>query len=293
MKLILINIAIALIGTGIAGYWDYKTGIVPDKLSHLMIIAGAIMVPFVYPDFIPVYGLAAAVFGIGFILYSLGQLGGGDVKLFTALALLLPYYPSYLSSIVSTVGINPAIPIYPFVGSLFLLAGIIGPMFLGSIKYHRKIRSRKESIDEFKSKNRKGILLVMVLAPLAVFWSYMSLGFLLLFIPMGLTLYLIPFKDDIIQLFYSTEKEVDELDDDDVLALEDIEEEKKEDLGLWRKTFTSRELDSIKQKANEESYDNIQVCEDLPRFVPYIFVSLTLNLIFGDVFLYLLKLFMI
>lgn len=287
MNLMMINLAIAIIGTGISAYWDYKKGIVPDKLSHSMIILGAVLAPFIFNDLIFVYGLAAAVFGLGFLFYSFGQLGGGDVKLFTAIALLIPYYPETLIRAVSSIGIQPALPVYPFVASVFVFAGIIGPMFFISLSYHKKIRELKSEIKEFKSKNRKGLIFAVLVAPFAAFWLTLSPGFLIIFLPMALTLYLVPFKEDIIRLLYTREKSIEDLNDDDVLALEEIEEGKKDDLGLWRKTFTEFELSRVKERAEEKDYDKVKVCEDLPKFVPYIFVSLIANLVLGDVFFYI------
>jgi len=285
----MINLAILIIGTGIAAYTDYKTGIVPDKLSHFMIASGAILAPIVYNDLIFVYGVAAAVFGLGFLMYSFGQIGGGDVKLFTAIALLVPYYPEVMKPLAEYIGINPVSPVYPFVGSIFILAGIIGPMFAVSIKSHYRIFKNKHKIDNFSGKVRKGILLGMLLIPFLVLWAYLTPAFLVLFIPMAITLSLIPFKDDMVRIFYSVEKPISELNDDDVLALEGIEEQKKEDLGLWRKTFTPPELKKVKKKAEEKGYEKVLVCENLPVFVPYIFIALLISLIFGDAFFYLVQ----
>jgi len=284
-----INLAILVIGTGIAAYTDYKTGIVPDKLSHFMIASGAILAPIVYSDLIFVYGVAAAVFGLGFFLYSFGQIGGGDVKLFTAIALLVPYYPEVMRPLAEYIGVNPVDPVYPFVGSIFILAGLIGPMFAVSIKSHYRIFKNKGKIENFSKKFSKGLILALVILPFLVLWVYLTPAFLVLFIPMGITLSLIPFKDDMVRIFYSVEKPIAELNDDDVLALEGIEEQKKQDLGLWRKTFTPPELEKIKKRAEEKNYEKVLVCEDLPKFVPYIFIALLISLIFGDAFFYLLQ----
>lgn len=294
MDLIIINILIVLVGTAIAAYWDHKTGIVPDKLSHSMIILGAILVPLTFPgQILTVYAVGAIVFGLGFLLYSFGQLGGGDVKLFTAIALLIPFYPDLLFRTFSSIGIEPVVAIYPFIGSVFVFAGIIGPMFISSIRFHLKIRGKKREVENYRGKLFKGLILSLLVVPLAVFWSAFSLGFLVLLVPMAITLPLIPFKRDVVRLFFSKTKSLQDLNDDDVLALEEVSEEKKKDLGLWRKTFTPPEIRKIKKKAEEKGYEEIKVCEGMTRFVPYIFVSLLANLIVGDVFLFLIKISMV
>ncbi len=294
MNPIAINLAIAIVGMGVAAYWDYKTGIVPDKLSHLMIILAAVLVPLTFPGkILTTYALGGIVFGLGFLLYSFGQIGGGDVKLFTAISLLIPFYPEILTKTLPSFGIEPVIPLYPFVASVFVFAGIIGPMFISSLKFHLKIRRKRKKIKNFQSKLKKGLLLSSLVIPLAVIWGFFSLGFLVLFIPMAITLSLIPFKKDIVRVFYSEEKAIQKLNDDDVLALENIEEEKKDELGLWRKTFTPPEIRKIKERAEEKGYEKVKVCEGMTRFVPYLFVSLIANLLVGDVLLFLIKITMI
>ncbi len=289
MDPIIINLLIVVIGTGIAAYTDYKSSIIPDKLSHFMIASGIILAPIVHNNLLFIYSVAAIVFGIGFAMYSFGQIGGGDVKLFTAIALLVPYYPDIMKPIAESIGINPAIPVYPFVGSVFILSGIIGPMFAISIQNHYKIFKKKNEIEEYSRKIKKGLLFAALLTPLLLIWIYMSIAFLFLFIPMAITVSLIPFKEDMIDLFYSVKKPIKDLNDDDVLALEQISEEKQEELGLWRKTFTSPELKNIKKKAEESNYEKVPVCEDLPIFVPYIFLALLISLVIGDAFLYLVR----
>lgn len=289
MNPVIINLAILLVGTSIAAYTDYKSGIVPDKLSHFMIISGVILAPIVYNDLLFVYGVAAVVFGLGFAMYSFGQLGGGDVKLFTAIALLVPFYPEIMQPVVRAIGISPALPVYPFIGSVFILAGLIGPMFVIPIRTHFRLIKNKNKIPDFSKKVRKGFLLVFVLIPLLILWFSLAPAFIVIFIPMGITISLLPFKEDMIRLFYSEKKLITELNDDDVLALEEIDEEMKEDLGLWRKTFTPPELEKIKKKAEEKNYEEIKVCENLPIFVPYILLAILINLFFGDAFFYLVR----
>lgn len=290
MNPMIINLAILLIGTSIAAYTDYKSGIVPDKLSHFMIISGVILAPIVYTDLLFVYGVAAIVFGLGFAMYSFGQLGGGDVKLFTAIALLVPYYPKVMQPIVGYIGISPTLPVYPFIGSVFILAGLIGPMFIIPLKNHYKLFKNKDKVPKFSKKIRRGLILILILIPLLILWFSLAPAFIVIFIPMGVTMALLPFKEDMIRLFYSEEKFIKDLNDDDVLALEEIDEKIKEDLNLWRKTFTPPELKKIKKKAEEKGYEKIKVCENLPIFVPYILLAILVNLFLGDAFFYLVRL---
>lgn len=88
--------AVALLGSSIAAVYDLKTTEIPDKISYSM-IAIALLVygtqSLIEWNYMPILNSAvvgAALFGFGFVLYYLGQWGGGDVKLLSAIGFLLP-----------------------------------------------------------------------------------------------------------------------------------------------------------------------------------------------------------
>lgn len=285
----MINILVALVGIAIAAYTDFKTGYVPDKLSHVLIGIGILWVIFSYPfnDMILIFGMAAAVFGIGFIAYIFGQFGGGDVKLFTALVLLIPFYPQEIIPYIQNIGITPFFTEYPFILSIFLFAAIMD-LFVVSIDYYIKLHGIKKKIKDFRKKFWIGIVYISILIPVFVFWYFLSPALLIVFIPMMTAFLIIPFRQDILKHFAATKKKISKLDEDDVIALEMLDKKTKKKLGLWRKTFTPPELRKIKARARKAKIRNITVYENLPKFVPFIFLSLIINLLLGDVLFYLL-----
>lgn len=287
----MINILIALVGMAIAAVFDYKTGYIPNKLSHSMILLGIIWVVLSYPlnDMLLVYGIAAAVFAVGFLAYIFGQFGGGDVKIFTALVLLIPFYPTELIPHVQNFfGTTPIFANYPFILPVFLLAGLIGPMFLVALKYYYKIYRIKNKVKDYEKKFITGLIYSLILIPVVIFWLYFSPVLIIIFIPMIATFLLLPFKNDVEEHFFSIEKKISDLDDDDVLALEFIDSRTKKRLGLWRKTFTGPELRKIKERAKKAKLRKITVYENMPKFTPFIFIALVINLIVGDFLLYLM-----
>lgn len=287
----LIGVIVALLGVAYSSYTDLKTGEVSDKLSHSMIGVGAILVAFTYPFWqaVTIMGIGVLVFILGFILYIFGQMGGGDVKLFTALALLIPYYPESLRPISEALGITPVSSNFPFIASVFVLSGIFFMLFIPPI-YLRKLYSKRKKVKEFGKKILTGIVYCLILSPIVYIWLGISKLIAVLFIPMFFALLIVPFKDDVVVLFFSRKKRVSDLNDDDVLALESMSRETIAKLGLWRKTFTPPELRKIKARANKYKIRMVMVCEDLPKYVPYIFASLVINLLVGDIFIYLLTL---
>lgn len=92
-----ISLATAFVGTGIAAIWDLKTTEVPDQLPYAMIAIALLL--FGYQSFVewnykPI--LYSAVAGLGFlafgyVMYYLGQWGGADAWILSAIGFLLPF----------------------------------------------------------------------------------------------------------------------------------------------------------------------------------------------------------
>lgn len=100
MDILSIPLFVALSGSTLAALWDLKTTEIPDIIPHLMILFGILFHTFysLYHEnfsflvYSLVYGLS--FLGFGFLLYFLGQWGGGDAKVLAAIGFLLPLYPS-------------------------------------------------------------------------------------------------------------------------------------------------------------------------------------------------------
>ena len=94
---------IAIMACLYASYTDLKSGIIQNKLTFsligLGIILNAVYAFMVNDIWFIVTGVifTAVIFALGYIFWKLGAWAGGDVKLFTALAALLPFYPLTLT----------------------------------------------------------------------------------------------------------------------------------------------------------------------------------------------------
>lgn len=92
----IVEIAAALIVAGLlvwAAITDWRIREIPDEVS---IGIAAVSIPFwwatgvgLWPDMPIQLGVAVVAFAVFFGLFMIGQMGGGDVKLITALALFL------------------------------------------------------------------------------------------------------------------------------------------------------------------------------------------------------------
>jgi preflagellin peptidase FlaK len=89
LEFILVRQVILVAGCLLGTYTDLKQGLILDKITYPMIAAGLVLNLF-EPRFLEYFLLAGIVFTAGYLLYFYGKVGGGDVKLFTAIALLLP-----------------------------------------------------------------------------------------------------------------------------------------------------------------------------------------------------------
>jgi prepilin peptidase CpaA len=78
-----------------AAIWDIKKREIPQPI---VIAVALLAVPFwflnelsLWPDVVIQIGVAGIIFGVFAVMFSFGWMGGGDVKLLTALALWLPW----------------------------------------------------------------------------------------------------------------------------------------------------------------------------------------------------------
>ena len=109
----LISIIIAVAACLYASYSDLKEGVIRNKLTFPLIAIGIILnAAYVFTTsasiwlFIECVVVTVVIFVLGYVFWKMGAWAGGDVKLFTGLAALLPFY---------------AIPLYPPIVSYQIL----------------------------------------------------------------------------------------------------------------------------------------------------------------------------
>ncbi|MBI2547127.1 MAG: prepilin peptidase [Candidatus Aenigmarchaeota archaeon] len=121
-----IPLATAFIGTIIAAIWDLKTTEVPDQLPYIMIGIGLLF--YGYQSIIEmsiwpianslIYGLA--FLGFGGFMYYMGQWGGADAFILSALGFLLPVAPLGFTNTIFQFPISYFINVF-LVGSVYML----------------------------------------------------------------------------------------------------------------------------------------------------------------------------
>ncbi len=271
----LVSYLVAVAGTGLSAYFDLKTTYIPDEITHTMIALGIVFLFLRFSVLQALYylGIGIAVFLVGFLVYTFGQLGGGDVKLYTGISLLVPD----ISPMIKTI-----LPPYPPIVSIFLASALLGVFFI-SIDQIRRITKIWSKIKRRRLKLTIGLLLVGLTLFLGFLFSWISLGILVISVPIATGLFIYPFKDDLLENYIIVKKDISDITEDDIIAIERVPDDVKAKLGIGiRKTYLEPELKKIREKAKKLGIREVYVYENLPTFGIYIFLGLILVLLFGD-----------
>jgi len=277
-NILVLKIALALIATAIAAYTDHKTGLIQNWLTYPLIGVGLLITVFesflsvntfgwIY--FADVLAIGILIYLIGYFMYKYGKLGGGDVKLFLGLHLLIPYYLGQLTIL-----------------WLLIFSSLLS-VFCVSIFYMLKL-SRKITVkDAIKILGKRKSLVIKAVALFLVFFVAIHLfvirfdgswQYYLTLLPILLGLKAVIFEQEIKKYIYLKNKKISELEDGDVIAIDFIKKDLLGKLGLkGRFVIEDADIRRIKKMKNIRS---IPIFDNLPRFAPYIFFGLIVVLLF-------------
>jgi Flp pilus assembly protein protease CpaA len=274
-----LRVAAAVLGTGLAAVQDGLTSFIDDRITLSMITAGAILT---FASFDLNYSwqviLPAALIGVfGYLLYRTGQLGGGDVLLFVALQLLLPEAPSFSKIHLSFI----SIPFFFSIITASFFFAMIGTALLFAWKL-RKLKPKPNWQNllfgiAFAAVFAYLTSFIMPLPPLqAIFYA-------LIFAP---GLFLLSFREQIMHDIIIQKISIKEIEDEDILATEEIPElVKKHSL---ERVLTKSQVEKLKEIEKKEKVHKFPVYKNLPRLGPYIILGLLASLYFGDFFAFVL-----
>lgn len=204
---------IAILACLYASYSDIKRGIIPNKLTFPLIIGGlalngiyAFMIA--SPAFIITTLIyTAAIFIFGYIFWKFGAWAGGDVKLFTALAALLPFPATFFSYRIMNVQF-PIFATYPFPLTLIINSILSIFPFLLIFVFYIVVRTKPYLMDELLAPlkdYRKNIVLALVITSAVTItynvtkllhiqmWQVIIISFVLLYI-LSFTISKLPVK---------------------------------------------------------------------------------------------------
>jgi preflagellin peptidase FlaK len=158
----LIYFLVAGIALAIASYTDLKQRIVSDKISYGLIVIGLLLhaLQAFFANNAMIFGTALAVciltFVFGYVLWKLGVWAGGDVKLFTGLAAVVPFNPNVIGALTG-IGLlkTIALPLFPltlFVFSVFSMLPFGLLLAARALKEKHNAEKKQKIFDSLKKR---------------------------------------------------------------------------------------------------------------------------------------------
>ena len=255
---------ILLIGVEFGALTDAKTGYIYDFITYPMIAFGLIL-SLIQLQFFNLIS-AGAIFVLLFILYKFGKIGGGDVKLFTAIALLNPFNQI---NFLMTLGFVAAMSSMVFYSIYYL------------IKYARLgINIQQE---------KKGILNALIMGLVLIIYfafmlenNYISIYFVYLFgVPFLFGLIFMALQDGIKKEFFEEKISINKIEEDEILGSKNNKKIIK--LFLNKPLINPGDISILKKNKIKEIY----VLRNLPKFGPFIFIGTIIALIMPNLIQYL------
>ncbi len=254
LDLLILRQAILLAGCSAAAYTDAKTGLIFDWITYPMMALGIVMNLLEWN--LAGLALGAGVFALGYAIYYMGKIGGGDVKLFAGIGFLMPFYQ----------------------GQVFLMQSLFASSILAvafyAAYYLSKYFRKGVGVKENKAGIKKASLLALAIgAYLAVsaFYAVISQATaLFLAIPLGLAVLFIAFEKGIRREFFLKQVELEKLEEDEVIASEFLSQGLKEKLGLKLKgVFGEKEVAKLKTLGVKK----VPVFRGMPPFAPFVLLG--------------------
>lgn len=140
--ILIIQVIIILIFCFIASYYDIKKGIIHDKISLFLIIFGLssnFLVSLITNNFKNISASVVSLYLTYVVCYLLWKLkiwGGGDVKLLSGIASIIPFFTG-----IPCFNIFPELSIYPFSFSVIANAILISFPFLVAMIFYLNIKN--------------------------------------------------------------------------------------------------------------------------------------------------------
>lgn len=139
----LIQIIVTIAFSILASIYDIKRNVIPDALNYSLLIFGLISnlflsvissnVKFILASFISMF----ITYAITYMLWKLNMWGGGDVKLFTAIATVIPSGVN-----IDFLNIFPKLSVYPFSFSVVINSILVSFPFLVIFLTHLIFKNR-------------------------------------------------------------------------------------------------------------------------------------------------------
>ncbi|VVB74404.1 Type IV leader peptidase family protein [uncultured archaeon] len=258
--LVLIQEAILLAGAALGAITDARTGYIYDWITYPMIILGIIL-SILQQQWINL-GLGAVIFAVLFVAYYFGKLGGGDVKLFAAIAFLNPQ--NDVGFLLTTV----------FVAAMSAM--VFYPVYY-SIKYARKGFSYEENKEGIQKALLFGAIIVAYFYFLTVFGMMGLASIEIIIVPLLFGLLFIALQKGITSNFFEKRITLKSITEEEVVA-EGKNTKKIMDLLKGKKLIGEKEVKLLAKNGVNAIY----VLRGLPPFGPFILLGVLVAIFYPD-----------
>ncbi len=258
--LVLIQEAILLVGTALGAITDTRTGYIYDWITYPMIGLGVILALFQQQWNNLLFG--AVIFAVLFIAYYFGKLGGGDVKLFVAIAFLNPQ--NELGFLLTTV----------FIAAMSAM--VFYPVYY-TIKYTRKGFSYEENKEGIQKALLFGGIIIAYFYFLTIFGRMGIASVEIIIVPLLFGLLFMALQKGITSNFFEKKITLKEITEEEVVA-EGKNSEKVVNLIKGKKLIGEKEVKLLAKNGIKTIY----VLRGLPPFGPFILLGVLVAMFYPD-----------
>ncbi len=263
--LTIIQEIILLSGTLLGAITDAKTGYIYDWITTPMILLG-ILFSFILQQWNNLI-FGGIIFISLYFIYKLGKIGGGDVKLYTSIALL-----------------NPTNNLY-FIFSAIIIA-CAGAIIFYSTYYTIKYAKKGINFNENKKGIQKGIIFGTLLIVYFAILTQLNLIPLFTTIPLVITsvfgLVFIALQEGLKKNFFEKKIKLNQIEEDEVIS-ESSNSKKVIDLLKGKALVGEKEKNLLKANKIKE----IIVLRELPPFGPFIALGVIVAIINPNLIMFL------
>lgn len=262
-----------MLASALAAYTDWKTGYIYDKITYPLIAIG-LLLNVVEQQWLGL-GIGAAVFLIGYAFYFAGKIGGGDVKLFSGTALVLPLYGKGI-----------------FILNALLVSAVLSVVFFTIYFAGKYLLKKGFNLKE----NRQGITNAVLVGAFLVLYFFFILqmnvlspySIMFLAVPLLFGLAYVALEKGIRKEFFLQKTKLEKLEEDELLAVEFEEKKTLDLLDLKLKgVLGKKEIEKLEKAGIKE----VLVYRNVPRFAPFFFLGCLAAMAFPDLLqLFFLKL---
>jgi len=275
MEFLLLRELIVIAGSAISAYTDFKTRLILDKVTYPMIAIGLILNLYeiflhgINFDTMLLIGIPLAVFALGYALYFMGKVGGGDIKLLAGIAMLLPIVEGAI-----------------FVLNVLFVAAMVSIIFISTYyvaKYFRKGIEIKKDFPTMLRALFYGLAIILYFSMLLQLKVMSFEKIALLGIPIFFAILFIAFENGIRKNFFLKTVKLSELEEDEVVAIDFLEKNTVKELGLkFKGVLGKNEIEKLKKMKIHE----VKVYRQLPPFAPFILAGVIVSILKPDLILW-------